>query len=166
MARAACWAILLRCTVIRAPKRHLVDPALALAALRIDLAGLMADGDLLGRVLDTFVVAQLRAELPIAESEPRLLHLRQEDGRLDVVVAYGGGRVFALEVKAGTAPRGEDARHLLWLKEQLAERFIGGAVLHTGPAAFELDQGIVAAPIAALWADPTSEDRRKGSVRR
>ncbi len=139
--------------LVRAPKRHLVDPALALAAIRIDLAGLMADGDLLGRVLDTFVVAQLRAELPRAESEARLFHLRQEDGRheVDIVVEYGGGRIFALEVKAGAAPRREDARHLRWLKEQLADRFIGGAVLHTGPSAFELDQGIVAAPIAALW---------------
>jgi len=139
--------------LIRSPKRHFVDPALALAALRLDLSGLMADGDLLGRALDTFVLAQLRAELARCASQPRLFHLRQEQGRheVDIVVEYGGGRVFAIEVKASSAPRRDDARHLAWLRDELGERFLGGAVLHTGHRAFTLDAAIVASPIATLW---------------
>ena len=31
------------------------------------------------------------------------------------------------------------------------ERFVAGAVLRTGPAAYELAQGIVALPICTLW---------------
>ena len=137
----------------RAPKRYFVDPALALAALRLDLRGLMADADLLGRTLDTFVLAQLRAELPRCASRPRLHHLRQEQGRheIDIVVEYGGSRVFGIEVKATSAPRRDDARHLLWLRDELGPRFLGGAVLHTGPRTFSLDNDVVAAPIASLW---------------
>lgn len=137
----------------RAPKRYVVDPALALAALRLDLRGLMADADLLGRTLDTFVLAQLRAELPRCASRPRLHHLRQERGRheIDIVVEYGGNRVFGIEVKATSAPRRDDARHLLWLRDELGSRFLGGAVLHTGPRTFSLDNDVVAAPIASLW---------------
>jgi predicted AAA+ superfamily ATPase len=139
--------------LIRSPKRYLLDSALALAALRLDINGLMADGDMLGRALDTLVMAQLRAEIPRCVSQPRLFHLRQERGRheVDIIVEYGGGRVFAIEVKATSAPKRDDARHLAWLREELGERFVGGAVLHTGQRAFILDERIIAAPIATLW---------------
>lgn len=139
--------------LVRAPKRYLVDSSLALAASRMDAQGVMRDGDLLGRMLDTLVAAQLRAELPRCESRPRMFHLRQEQSRheVDVIIEYGGGRVFAFEVKAASAPTRGDARHLAWLRDQLGERFLGGAVLHTGPRAFGLDNKIIAAPIAALW---------------
>lgn len=139
--------------LVRSPKRYFVDSALALAAPRVDLTGLMADGSVLGRALDTFVLAQLRAEVPCCVSRPRLYHLRQEDGRheADLVVEYGGGRIIAIEVKASSAPTGRDARHLGWLRDQLGDRFLGGIVFHTGPRAFSLGPDLIAVPIAALW---------------
>lgn len=145
--------------LIRSPKRYLIDPALAFASLRLDLNGLMSDGDLLGRALDTLALAQLRADLPRCTTGPRLFHLRQEQGRreVDIVVEYGGGRVFAIEVKATSAPRRDDGRHLAWLRDKLGERFLGGAVLHTGPIAFDLDDKIVAAPISTLWTYPVRD---------
>lgn len=56
---------------------------------------------LLGSLLVTFVVAQLRAELPRCDSRPRLCHLRQEQGRreVDVIVEYGAGRLLASRSK-------------------------------------------------------------------
>jgi hypothetical protein len=137
----------------RSPKRYVVDPSLALAAIRMEKRGLMSDGDVLGRALDTLVVAQLRPQLPACASQPRLFHLRQEQGRheVDIIVEYGGGRIFALEVKATSAPEREDGRHLVWLRDSLGDRFLGGAVLHTGPRAFLLADKIAASPIACLW---------------
>lgn len=139
--------------LLRAPKRYFVDSSLALAALRLDIAGLMKDGTVLGRALETFVVAQLRAEVARATSSPRLFHLRQEQGRheVDIIVEYGGGRIVGLEIKATSAPQRDDARHLAWLRDQLGDRFLGGVVLHTGPRGFGLEDRIVAAPISALW---------------
>jgi len=139
--------------LVRTPKRYVVDAALLAAALRIDASGVLNDGDLLGRVLDTFVVAQLRPETVVAESDPRLYHLRTEAGRheVDVVVEIGGERVIGIEIKASAAPGNEDARHLRWLSRELGDRFIAGIVLHTGPRLYELSDGIIAAPIAALW---------------
>lgn len=139
--------------LVRGPKRYIVDPSLALAALRLDVAGLMRDGDMLGRILDTFVMTQFRVEAARSSSSPRLHHLRQEQGRreVDIIVEYGGGRVFGVEIKASSAPKRDDASHLAWLRDELGDRFVGGAVLHTGPRAFILDTNIVAAPIASLW---------------
>lgn len=139
--------------LIRGPKRYIVDPSLVGAALRLDLAAVLRDGDLLGRFLDTFVAAQLRPELDVSPARPRLYHLREKEGRreIDVVAEMAGSRIVALEVKATAAPSVSDARHLAWLRDQLGDRFVAGAVLHTGPGSFSLGERIHALPICALW---------------
>lgn len=139
--------------LVRAPKRYLVDAALISAALRLTPQGVLNDADMLGRILDTFVVAQLRPEIIVAESEPRLYHLRTEAGRheVDLLAEVGGGRVIAIEVKAAAAPTAGHAKHLRWLREELGDRFVVGVVLHTGPRLYELSERIIAAPISTLW---------------
>jgi len=134
------------------PKRYVVDPALAAALLRIDGLGVLRDGDLLGRLLDTFVTSQLRAELPVARSRPRLYHLREEHGRheIDLLAEVGGGHVIAFEVKATASPGRDDARHLIWLRDRLQDRFAAGIVLHTGPGLFDLGDRIRAVPILTV----------------
>jgi uncharacterized protein len=140
--------------LVRQPKRYVVDAALIGAALRLDAHGILFDRDLLGRVLDTFVAAQLRAELPVSSTRPRLFHLRTEQGRheIDLLAELGGQRLIALEIKATAAPGEGDAKHLVWLRDELRDRVVAGIVLHTGPRIYELGERIVAAPISTLWA--------------
>lgn len=134
-------------------KRYLTDPALALAAARVDERSVLRDGDLLGRILDTFVAAQLRPEVALLHPRARLHHLRSRDGQeVDVVIDVGRGQVVAMEVKASSAPSVRDARHLLWLRDQLGDDFRAGVVFHTGPMPFDLDDRIWALPVSALWA--------------
>lgn len=139
--------------LVHQPKRYLIDPALIAAALRIEVTGVMRDGELLGRVLDTFVAAQLRPELATATSRPRLHHLRTEQGRheIDLIAELAGERLIGIEVKAGSAMSVDDARHLAWLRDEMGERFVAGVVLHTGGRIYGLGERIVAAPIATLW---------------
>jgi predicted AAA+ superfamily ATPase len=134
-------------------KRYLIDPALIGAALRLDVDGVLGDGDLLGRVIDTFVASQLRPEAEIATTRPRIHHLRSEQGRreVDVLVELAGQRLIGIEVKASASPNADDARHLVWLRDQMEGRFVAGVVFHTGPRIYELSERIIAAPIAALW---------------
>jgi predicted AAA+ superfamily ATPase len=137
----------------RQPKRYVIDSALMAATLRMDEDGIIGDGNVLGRILETFVVAQLRAEVPVSQTRPRLYHLRTEKGRheVDLLAELGGGRIIGIEIKANAAPGADDAKHLNWLRDRLGERFLGGVVLHTGPRSYRLDEKIVAAPIASLW---------------
>ena len=138
----------------RTPKRYLVDASLLGGTLGVDTRAVLRDGDLLGRLLDTFVTAQLRAEATVAAARPQLHHARQEQGRheVDIVVEVGGRRVIGIEIKSTSAPSQGDARHLTWMKGQLKDRFFCGVVLHTGPDTYRLDERIVAAPISTLWA--------------
>lgn len=139
--------------LVLSPKRHFVDPALAGATLRLDENAVLRRGDLLGRFLDSFVAAQIRAELAVTAARPRLYHVRQEQGRfeIDLLAELGGRQVIGIEVKASSAPSASDARYLAALRDRMGEEFVAGIVLHTGPSTYQLGERIIAAPISALW---------------
>ncbi|MDR0594326.1 MAG: AAA family ATPase [Bifidobacteriaceae bacterium] len=106
------------------------------------------------KVSDTFAASQIRPELAVSRLRPTLHHLRDKGGRheVDTVLDYGARGVVGIEVKSSSAPSRDDAKHLLWLRERLGERFAAGLVLHTGGHTFELSDKITAAPISTLWA--------------
>ena len=140
--------------LIRTPKRFLVDASLLNRLFGSTPEAVLRDGKMLGRVIETFVMSQLRAEQVASPSRPRLYHFRQHDGRreIDVIAEVGAHAIVAIEVKAGAAPTASDARHLTWLRDELGDRFLAGVVLHTGRATFELGDRLLATPISSLWA--------------
>jgi len=123
------------------------------AALRASVSGVMRDGNLLGRVLDKFVAAQLRPETVISAERPRLHHLRTHDSRqeIDIIIELGARRIIAIEVKADAAPSEHDSRHLAWLRDSHDADFLAGVVFHTGPRLYAIGERIIAAPISVLW---------------
>jgi predicted AAA+ superfamily ATPase len=138
----------------RARKRYLVDPAFVGSALRVTSDAALRDADLFGRLLETFVLAQLRPEAALRPRDFGLRHVRDRNGRheVDIVVELGGGRVVAIEVKATAAPEARHADHLRWFRDGLGERFVAGVVMHTGPSAFPLGDRLYALPLSSLWA--------------
>ena len=139
----------------KAGKRYLVDTALAAAAADVNEREIVRDGDLRGRWFDAFAVMQLRAELAAASPRRAMHHLRVEGGRheVDLVIDLGRGRLFGIEFKAGTAPTRHDARHLIWLRDELGKNFVGGVVLHSGQAVVELDDRVAGIPLQTVWSE-------------
>ncbi len=137
----------------RTSKRYVVEPALLGPLTGLDARGALRDGDVLGRLIDTFVMAQIRAELDVCDPSVSVYHLRLEHGRheADLILEAADGRVVAIEVKASAAPTRDMARHLVWLRDTLGDAFVGGVLFHTGPRAIRLDTRVVALPISALW---------------
>ena len=137
----------------RGPKRYIADTGLWGATVGADSALVMNDGNLLGRLIDTFVTNQLRAEAVVDPNRPQLHHLRDREGRheVDLVADLGARGIIGIEIKAHSAPSPRDARHLAWLRDQLGDQFKAGALLHTGPARFRLGERIDAIPICTLW---------------
>ncbi len=136
----------------RTPKRFVVDAALAAVTIGAGINDVLTDIKLLGRLLETFVIARLRTHASLLARPPQMFHLRDTDGRheVDIIIELPAGRIVAVEVKAG-APSTSDAKHLAWLRDQLGERFVAGLILHTGPLPYRLSDRIAAAPIACLW---------------
>ena len=137
----------------KSPKRYVVDGALMAAALEASVETVMADGDLLGRTIDTFVMTQLRPEVAVTSRRLRIHHLRTKAGReeVDILIELPGGKLLAIEIKASATPSARDAKHLRWLRDRFPDRFVAGAVLHTGPDVIRLDESILAIPICAFW---------------
>ncbi len=147
------WATNRLKRLTRTPKRYMVDSGLLGGILRVGIDDVLASGDLLGTMIETFVIAQLQAQSAVSGTRYRLSHLREYDGRreVDVIAELAGGRIVGVEIKASASVGRSDARHLSWLDETMQKRFAGGVVLHTGRDTFELGDRILAAPISTLW---------------
>ncbi len=136
-----------------ASKRYLVDSGLFTGVLGLTENDVLSDGDLLGRLIETFVVSQCRAEFALMSPAPRMHHLRMSEGQheIDLVVEVGAKRLIAIEIKATATPDPGDARHLRWFRRELGDDRVSTILLHTGPETLTFDDGTIAAPISAIW---------------
>ena len=139
--------------LVKAPKRYLVDSGMAAAAAGLSTDDILTDPGLLGRFFDAHAAAQLRAEVALMDTPPRIHHLRTHAGRqeIDLVFNMGRGRAVALEFKAASAVNAADARHLLALRDDLGERFLAGAVIYSGAQLYEIADRVFAIPLCAVW---------------
>ncbi|MCK0110673.1 DUF4143 domain-containing protein [Ornithinimicrobium sp. F0845] len=143
------------------PKRHFADTALALSLADLALEDLHASPTMAGHYLESFVLQQLRPQVDLVGGV--LTHVRTSGGGREVdVVVEVGNRVLGLEVKRGSRPTSTDARHLVWLRDALGDRFTQGYVVHTGGDTYPLADRVWAVPIA-LVAGPTNESRQVAS---
>lgn len=143
--------------LVKMPKRFLIDSGLLGGMEGLSVEGLNHYPELAGRLLETYVAAQLRAQATWAENEYQLHHVRTQGGdhELDLLLETRRGGLIGVEIKSNANPSKPDVRHLVWLRKRYQRRWIGGVILHTGPDTYDID-GIVAAPIATLWAEPSS----------
>ena len=96
------WAPHLRSrSILRSgPKRHFVDPSLAVAALRATPGHLLRDLDLLGLLFESLVVRDLRVYAQALDAQ--VLQYRDNKGlEVDAIVEVADGRWAAFEVKLG-----------------------------------------------------------------
>lgn len=132
------------------PKRQLADTALALALARLGADELVVHPTLAGRYLESFVAAQLRPEADAVDGH--LSHLRTRGGEHEVdIVIDIGGRLIAIDVKAGVNPTPRDVRHLAWFRDRFGDRLDASLVMHRGEVTFQLVDGVWAVPISSLW---------------
>jgi uncharacterized protein len=84
----------------KAPKRHFVDPSLAVAALGATPDGLLGDLNLLGFLFESLVVRDLRVYAQ--PTDARVSQYRDSGGlEVDAIIESSDGRWMAFEVKLG-----------------------------------------------------------------
>jgi predicted AAA+ superfamily ATPase len=149
------WAPHLRSRAVlrRSPKRHFVDPSLAVAALGAGPERLLADLDLLGFLFESLVIRDLRV---LAQPlDGRVLHYRDNYGvEADALVQLADGRWAAFEIKLGAGLVDEGAGGLLKFSESVdtsksGEPVLLGVIAGTGFGYVRPD-GVAVIPVGAL----------------
>ena len=138
--------------LVKAPKLHLTDTGLASALLGVEAADLRHDRTLLGQLLETFVVQELRRQASGWEHPVRFSHYRDKDKQeVDLVLERGPNRVVGIEVKASATLRDSDRRGLERLRDAVGGGFRCGVLLYDGETLVPLGDRIYAVPLRMLW---------------
>lgn len=108
------------------------------------------DGTLLGHLFESLITLSVRVYAQAAEASVR--HLRTKSGRreADLIVERSDGRFLALEVKLGRDVDDDDAKHLVWLRENAGPDLLDALVVTSGPVAYRRKDGIGVVPAALL----------------
>lgn len=147
------WSGNVSSKVVKRPKLHFVDSGAASALLGANAAALARPtSTIAGQLFETFVAGELARQLTWSETDARLYHWRDRDGKeVDLVLEAADGRVVGIEVKA-TVDVGADAlgglRHL---QQRLGDRFVAGFVVHCGERVMPAGNRLWTVPPAAIW---------------
>jgi hypothetical protein len=149
------WAPHLRSKAILrgAPKRHFVDPSLAVAALGATPKRLLQDLNLLGFMFESLVVRDLR--ILAQPLDGAVSHYRDNTGlEVDAIVHLGDGRWAAFEVKLGARQVDAGADSLLRFAARVDTAKVGTpaalAVITGTGYGYQRDDGVSVIPIGSL----------------
>jgi len=137
----------------KAPKRHLADVSLAIAALSLDKEHMTEDLSTFGPMFESLCLHDIR--LYIEHNGGRMFHYRDGRGReIDAVVEARDGRWGAIEVKLGTGQIDAAAESLLKLngfftKEGKPPSFLC-VVCGMAVYAYRRPDGVYVVPIKSL----------------
>ncbi|SED66920.1 ATP-binding protein [Ruania alba] len=151
---APAWSLHLRssATLRKAPKRHFVDPSLAVAALGAGPEELMRDLNFTGQLFESLAVRDLRVYGQ--RHGVRVFHARDSSGReADAVLQRRDGAWMAVEIKLGPGAVDHAASSLLRFAENVDERTgecLGLLVVTGWGLAHRRDDGVNVVPLTAL----------------
>lgn len=141
--------------LVKRPKLHVADTGVACSLLGIDADGLAADRSLLGQMMETFVLQELRRQASWRPDAIDFFHFRdRDDFEVDIVMEHGHTRVAGVEVKAGATVNEGDLRGLRKLRSAAGARFVAGVVLYDGTATISFGDDLFAVPVRKLWESP------------
>ncbi len=136
-----------------APKRHFVDPSLAVAALSAGPEHLLHDFDWFGFLFESMVVRDLRVYAQASRAS--VYHYRDNTGlEVDAVVDAGPGRWAAFEIKLGAGRVDDAARTLLKFADRVDTERCGkpaalGVIVGSGYG-YSRPDGVGVVPVGGL----------------
>lgn len=134
-------------------KIFMTDTGLMSSILRWNIEKVYLDGDMNGKLLETYVLNQLMPIIEAQSEDFHLYHYRDREKReIDFLIENDKGDLLAIEVKAGSAVGADSFKHMKWFENNLAKdrRFIG-ILLYTGEHTSSFGKNLFAVPINRLW---------------
>ena len=137
----------------KSPKRHFVDPSIAVAALKTSPDGLLHDFNTFGCLFESMCIRDLRIYAQRLGGE--VCHYSDDTGlEADAIITLTDGRWGAVEIKMGQRQIEEAAKNLLKLKSKVDVDVMTPPsflmVLTGNGYAMKLDNGVLVVPITCL----------------
>jgi predicted AAA+ superfamily ATPase len=139
----------------KTPKRHFVDPSLAVGALGLSTGKLKADLNYLGFLFESLVIRDIRIYADTKDG--KVFHYRDSrDLEADAIVEYPNGTWAAFEVKMAFSAQDEAAANLLKLAARIDTEKMGApaalTVITANGFACRRKDGVNVAPLYTLTA--------------
>jgi hypothetical protein len=134
-------------------KLFLVDTGLMASCLNWTLDKVALNGDLNGKLIETYVYTQLVALMDAQTDRFNLSHYRDREQReVDFIIEGPDEAVIGIEVKSGTHVGSDSFKHLRWFRDHMAkDRLFIGIVLYSGAQSVSFEENLWALPISSLW---------------
>lgn len=136
----------------KTPKIHTVDSGLLCALKRINKEKINRDPQLLGGLLENYVLCELKRLASWHDEPLYFYHYRDKDQvEVDIVIETLSGDVIGIEVKASATLKTQDFQGLERLKKLAGKNFCIGIILYDGDHTNSLGENIFSAPLGCLW---------------
>ncbi|MFA5480526.1 MAG: DUF4143 domain-containing protein [Candidatus Muiribacteriota bacterium] len=139
----------------KSPKRHFIDPSLAIAALGANYNMLYNDLNTFGLLFESLCIRDLKCYAEVDGG--KVFHYRDEKGReADAIVELNNGKWGVFEIKLGANQIDDAAKKLLELNKFFIENkkseppSVLGVITGIGNMAYTREDGVSVIPITAL----------------
>jgi len=110
------------------------------------------NGNVLGPLLETFVINEFIKQQTWSNADFTLLHYRDNDMKeVDLILECADGKVIGIEIKAASSVSNKDFSGLKILRGLLGERFHCGLLLYMGTDVQPFGDRLFVAPISSIW---------------
>ena len=142
--------------VAKSPKRHFIDPSLAVAALEMSPSMLLKDLNLFGFIFESLVIRDLK--IYAEANRGSVYHFRHHDtgDEIDAVIEFDDGTWGAFEIKLGHNQVDKAAENLLKIKMNLDQMnhknspTVLCVICGLGEYAYKRPDGVFVIPINSL----------------
>jgi len=137
--------------LVKTAKIIMVDTGLMAHLLGLNQKRLDA-GEMIGPLLENFVIMELKKQITWSATKPQMFHFRTQTGQeVDIVLEDRAGKLVGIEVKASATIHAHDLKGLHALAEMSGKRFHRGIVLYTGAESVPFGESLTALPVQSLW---------------
>lgn len=150
--RLPSWERNLGKRMVKASKIFLPDSGLLAHLTNTSLERINLEPNLLGGLVETFVLSELLKHLSFSEQHLSLWHYRtQSNIEVDFILENRSGKITGIEVKASATVDGKDFKGLRHLQTTEPNAFQRGIVLYSGREVVPFGERLFAVPLSMWW---------------
>ena len=138
--------------LVKSPKVHLIDSGLASSLADLGPGDWNGKRDLMGHLLETFVIQQIIAQSKWTDPDLEFFHFRDKERHEVDLVIERYGKVWGIEVKAAASLQPRDLKGLTKLADQAGDKFQQGIIFYDGSDIIrQKDPRFLAVPLNRFW---------------